>query len=105
MTQLPLLPPHLADQIDYTSACWLWTGPTNPKGYGIAPIRDGSSRYAHRQMYALLVGPIPPLWTLDHLCRVTSCVNPSHLQPVTRARNSWRARHPEYVPIKWKESA
>jgi hypothetical protein len=27
---------------------------------------------------------------LDHLCRVRHCVNPAHLQPVTRAVNARR---------------
>lgn len=31
--------------------------------------------------------PIPVGLDLDHLCRVRSCVNPDHLEPVTRAEN------------------
>ena len=35
--------------------------------------------YSHRVIYTLLVDPIPPALTLDHLCRRPHCVNPSHL--------------------------
>jgi segregation and condensation protein B len=40
---------------------------------------------AHRQSYRLIVGKIPVGLELDHLCRVPRCVNPYHLEPVTRA--------------------
>jgi hypothetical protein len=53
---------------------------------------------AHRWSYEALVGPIPPGLEIDHLCRVRNCVNPSHLEPVTKAVNilrgeSMSARH------------
>lgn len=46
-----------------------------------------SKAAAHRFVYELLVGPIPAGLTIDHLCRVTSCVRPDHLEPVTNAEN------------------
>jgi hypothetical protein len=42
---------------------------------------------AHRVAYELYVGPIPEGLTIDHLCRVRTCVNPLHLEPVTLAEN------------------
>lgn len=42
---------------------------------------------AHRAVYEALVGPIPPELELDHLCRNPACVNPAHLEPVTRKEN------------------
>jgi hypothetical protein len=51
---------------------------------------EGSVR-AHRFAYEELVGTIPEGLTLDHLCRVTQCVNPKHLEPVTGSENSIRA--------------
>jgi len=47
--------------------------------------------YAHRIMYTHIVGPIPDGLTLDHLCEVTNCVNPDHLEPVTIGVNVLRS--------------
>jgi hypothetical protein len=61
--------------------CWLWRGSVNSEGYG--RIRINRVHYAaHRLAYELLVGPIPEGLHIDHLCRVRSCVNPSHMEPV-----------------------
>ncbi len=42
---------------------------------------------AHRAMYEQEVGPIPEGLTIDHLCNVKPCVNPSHLEAVTFQEN------------------
>jgi hypothetical protein len=68
------------------SGCWLWTGYIDPQGYG----RLGNDGLAHRLMYELVRGPIPAGLTLDHLCRVRSCINPNHLEPVTDGVNILR---------------
>jgi hypothetical protein len=68
------------------TGCWLWTGARFRKGYGNFGI-DGHNRSAHRVAYELYIGPIPEGLDLDHLCRVPSCVNPDHLEPVTRREN------------------
>ncbi|RYF11406.1 MAG: HNH endonuclease, partial [Oxalobacteraceae bacterium] len=49
-----------------------------------------------RAAYAALKGPIPDGLTLDHLCENKICINPAHLEPVTRAENARRyhANHP-----------
>ena len=72
------------------SDCWRWTGARNPKGYGSVANGEGGSKLAHRASYELLVGPIPEGLTIDHLCLNTSCVNPEHMEPVTRSENSAR---------------
>ena len=74
------------------SGCWLWQGYKNPKGYGIAG-HNGKICRAHRVMYEELVGPIPEGLDIDHLCRVRHCVNPDHLEPVTRRENILRGLH------------
>jgi hypothetical protein len=43
--------------------------------------------YVHRAVYERYVGPIPPGLEIDHLCRVRNCVNPAHLEAVTRGEN------------------
>lgn len=71
------------------SDCWPWKAWSNDHGYGT--FYDGTRTVrAHRFAYELLVGPIPVGLTIDHLCRNTSCVNPSHLEPVTQAENHAR---------------
>lgn len=69
-------------------ACWIWTGGRQSAGYG--RLSFGARTLAHRAVYELLVGPIPEGLTLDHLCRVPLCVNPDHLEPVTRGENVLR---------------
>ena len=75
--------------------CWPWLATVNRKGYGQVS-RDGAIRPAHRVAYELLVGPIPEEMTLDHLCRNTGCVNPTHLEPVSAAENTRRQMQAVY---------
>lgn len=72
--------------------CWLWTGATSV-GYGRFNLDDRLGM-AHRISYELLIGPIPDGLHLDHLCRVTTCVNPAHLEPVTCRENIVRGVGP-----------
>jgi hypothetical protein len=94
MTLVDELPPNLADRIDVAGSCWLWLGSKDKSGYGWAYPPRGlglpKKMRAHRAIWELLVGPIPPGLVLDHLCRVKSCVNPDHLEPVSHSENSRR---------------
>lgn len=72
-------------------ACWEWRGRQDRYGYA-AFSASGRTFGGHRVLYELLIGPIPPGLTLDHLCRNTSCVNPAHLEPVTLQENIARCR-------------
>lgn len=76
--------------VEKTEACWLWMGAKQPEGYGRFGAGKGRSPLAHRYAYEQLVGPIPDGLTIDHLCRNTSCVNPAHLEPVSREENAYR---------------
>lgn len=71
------------------SGCWIWTGSMNSSGYGRIFVRR-KGICAHRFVYEHLVGPIPQGMDIDHLCRVRACVNPAHLEPVTRQVNLLR---------------
>lgn len=76
-------------RVDAEGDCWLWTGPLNQDGYG--RFWDGKRvRRTHKWAYEYLVGAVPLGFELDHLCRVTACVNPDHLEPVTHAENMRR---------------
>jgi len=46
--------------------------------------------YAHRLAFEVLVEPVAVDLDLDHLCRVRCCVNPAHLEQVTRKVNTQR---------------
>ena len=74
--------------VDPITGCWLWQASMQPAGYG--GFWDKKKRAmvsAHRFAYELLVGSVPDGFDVDHLCRVRRCVNPAHLEPVTRAEN------------------
>ena len=86
---------RLADKVLLDDGCWAWTGSRNKSGYGT--LNTGrSTQYAHRVVYEILNGDIGAE-TLDHLCRNRSCVNPSHLEPVSRSVNILRGQAPPAV--------
>lgn len=77
--------------IDLESGCWIWTGNITPDGYGRIKLpgpKDSRRTWAaHRVSWELHNGPIPKGLQIDHLCRVTACVNPAHLDVVTGQEN------------------
>lgn len=72
------------------SGCWFWSGYLFRSGYGgFYHYIDGVRKLvrAHRFSYECFIGKVPKDKELDHLCRMKSCVNPNHLQPVTHKEN------------------
>lgn len=88
----PSFPARVFFYVDASGDCWEWTGTLDKRGYGvIGRGRKGSGNmFAHRAVWELLVGPIPPLMQYDHLCRNHSCVNPDHGEIVTADENKRR---------------
>ena len=82
---------RMADKFLVGEGCWPWLGSRHNDGYG--QVRGDAQRNepAHRVLYELLVGPIPPTLHLDHLCNNPNCVRPGHLEPVTQGENNRRA--------------
>lgn len=72
--------------VDATTGCWNWTGAISNSRYG-SIFYEGRMQKAHRVMWRVLRGEIADGMDLDHLCRNTKCVNPAHLEPVTRSEN------------------
>lgn len=72
----------------YATPCWVWNLAVMPNGYGQQAKPGGrGTALAHRVYYEEARGPIPAGLDIDHLCRVRACVNPDHLEPVTRSEN------------------
>lgn len=80
---------RFVDLCEVTDYCWPWRGTINANGYGRFKA-DGKLRLAHRVSYELFVGCIPDGYEVDHLCRITECVNPDHLEAVTVLENNAR---------------
>lgn len=70
-----------------SNGCWTRNqGGHNAQGYARVKI-GGSWWLAHRMLYRIMVGDVAVEADLDHLCRNRGCVNPGHLEPVTRREN------------------
>lgn len=69
--------------------CIEWSGFISNKGYGVSTEILGE-RFAHRISYILTFGLIPSGLEPDHLCRNRKCINPYHLELVTRKVNARR---------------
>lgn len=81
--------------VNKSESCWIWMGCHNVYGYGVIRVPlVRKLRMAHRIAYELTIGPISTGLTLDHLCRVRECVNPTHLEAVTRGENVLRGESP-----------
>lgn len=75
-------------KVNKTETCWLWTASINAgTGYGQFARSHGEGIDAHRFSYELASGPIPEKHDIHHLCHVRHCVNPAHLEAVTRSEN------------------
>lgn len=78
-------------------ACRRWVGTVNKKtGYGNISV-NGSTELAHRVAWVLANGrEVPDGLIVDHVrtkgCIHRDCVNPGHLEAVTRRVNAQRAR-------------
>jgi hypothetical protein len=70
--------------------CWLWEAGKKPGGYGVYTTGTRQTKKtwnAHIYAFEFFYGPVPDGLELDHLCRIRHCVNPEHLEAVTRKIN------------------
>jgi hypothetical protein len=73
------------------NGCWIWKGAIrNRDGYGTISLPGRPIRHlaAHRVAYEFIKGPIPEGMEIHHMCRVRDCVNPDHLEPLSREENN-----------------
>lgn len=68
------------------SGCLEFGGPI-VNGYGYSYV-DGHLYRAHRRAWEETNGPIVDDLTVDHVCRNTRCIEPTHLRLLTRADNT-----------------
>ena len=78
---------------DDNDVCWLWPMSIfKTTGYGQIAWYKGDGRQtgttAHRVAWITTHGPIPMHMTVDHRCRVRSCVNPAHLRLLSNIENA-----------------
>lgn len=78
------------------SECWLWTAYIDASGYGrfCTGGAHGDIVLAHRYLYQMLVGPVPDLMELHHLCGKRACVNSTHLELSSHRVNIRRGNSP-----------
>lgn len=106
----------LLDNVDHDeeTGCYLWRGAKDWDGYGhiaislpTTPVSKCSTQ-THRLMFAMTHGfdELPAGFfggdatdeTIDHLCGVTACINPSHLRAITKQLNSQLQRQERVAP-------
>lgn len=81
-------------------SCWNWAGPIFNNGYGMWIVGRSLQRGAHIESYNRYVGQVEKGLELDHLCRNRACVNPKHLEPVTKVVNILRGIGPSALNAK-----
>lgn len=103
-TELGVRPPHRINytttpieerfwaKVQKTDNHWYWTGAKTILGYGsLWDYERKGHKMAHRLSWEIANGSkIPDELHIDHLCRTPSCVNPEHIEPVTRKVNAQR---------------
>lgn len=79
--------PRFWSKVEKTAGCWFWGGARLKAGYGVFQIGRKACK-AHRVVYELTYGPIPPGLCVCHSCDNPSCVRPDHLWLGTHQDNA-----------------
>lgn len=79
--------------LEISCECIFYDGkPNNPNtpwirftAHGFPGVGSKGMVYVHRYVYQMVRGPIPEGHQIDHICRQGDCVNPYHLQALSRS--------------------
>lgn len=72
------------------NGCLIWQGYIDGNGYGRLTA-DGRATYAHIEAFKTAGGLVDEINdTVDHLCEIKHCVEPSHLESCPRGENTQR---------------
>lgn len=94
----------------YTTPCWVWLLSVDESGYARQSAPGRTKVPMHVFNYEQKHGPMPEGMVPDHLCHnpktcaggITCshrrCINPDHIEPVTRATNSQRGSTAKLTP-------
>lgn len=82
----------LVNRVCKDGECLVWTGYTNPQGYGRMNVGNRKLQMVHRVAWELANGPIPDGMEIDHICFNRACVNVDHMRLVTRSGNTRHRR-------------
>jgi len=100
---------RVGPRVPGSDECWLWLGSIDRHGYGTLAVKQPDGRwrnvFAFRVSYEIANGePVPPGLQVDHTCHNGDltcpggdnclhrmCVNPAHLEAVTRKVNARRS--------------
>ena len=71
-----------------SNGCWEWSGCRTNGGNGYGMAFNGEKVIpAHRLVYQITKGEIPPGVIIDHICHNSGCVNPDHLRTASKSEN------------------
>jgi hypothetical protein len=89
----PRLPERFWEKVSVCeeSGCWLWTGATTRRGYGLFRWQRKTVK-SHRLIYSLMVAPVSARLEIDHQCHQRACSNPTHLRLATHQQNMQNMR-------------
>lgn len=78
---------YLQHKVGHKNGCMLWLGYRGAGGYGQLSFQ-GDFWLAHRFIYHTKVDYLHKSEPVHHTCGNPSCVNPAHLQRITRQENT-----------------